>query len=47
MDGEGEPGDTLYLVVKGRMRVERGGREIARLGPGRTSSGARDLGAAD
>jgi HEAT repeat protein len=31
---EGEPGDTLYAVLHGSVRVERGGRLLARLGPG-------------
>jgi MFS family permease len=31
---EGEPGDTLYVVVQGGVRVERAGRTVARLGPG-------------
>jgi hypothetical protein len=31
---EGEPGDALYVVVRGTVRVERGGRVLARLGAG-------------
>jgi CRP/FNR family transcriptional regulator, cyclic AMP receptor protein len=31
---EGEPGDTFYVITQGRARVKRGGRTVARLGPG-------------
>lgn len=31
---EGDLGDSLYVVVSGRVRVERGGRVVAELGPG-------------
>jgi flavin reductase (DIM6/NTAB) family NADH-FMN oxidoreductase RutF len=30
----GEPGDELYVVVEGNVRIERGGRTLARFGPG-------------
>ena len=30
---EGDPGDALYLVVSGSVRIDRGGNEIAILGP--------------
>jgi CRP/FNR family transcriptional regulator, cyclic AMP receptor protein len=33
---EGTLGDTLYVVVAGRVRVHRGNRTIAELGPGST-----------
>ena len=29
---EGDPGDSLYLVIEGRVRVHRGGAEVAVLG---------------
>lgn len=29
---EGDPGDSLYLVIEGRIRVHRGGVEVAVLG---------------
>ncbi len=29
---EGEPGDALYFVVEGKVRVEKGGRQVAELG---------------
>ncbi len=29
---EGEPGDSLYLVVDGRVEVRKGGRPVAELG---------------
>ncbi|HEX9602277.1 MAG TPA: cyclic nucleotide-binding domain-containing protein [Myxococcales bacterium] len=29
---EGEPGDALYLVVEGALRVHRGGKQLAQLG---------------
>lgn len=29
---EGDPGDSLYLVIEGRVRVHRGGSEVAVLG---------------
>ena len=29
---EGEPGEALFLVVEGELRVLRGGREVSRLG---------------
>lgn len=29
---EGEPGDSLYLVIEGRVRIHRGGNEVALLG---------------
>lgn len=32
--GQGELGDSLYVVVSGRVRVERDGRPVAELGPG-------------
>lgn len=31
---EGERGDTFYIVVSGEVSVHKGGRELARLGPG-------------
>jgi putative ABC transport system ATP-binding protein len=31
---EGEAGHELYLISEGEVRVERGGNEVARLGPG-------------
>jgi CRP/FNR family cyclic AMP-dependent transcriptional regulator len=31
---EGEPGDTMYVVLSGTARVSRGGRKLAELGPG-------------
>jgi putative ABC transport system ATP-binding protein len=31
---EGEPGHELFLISEGAVKVERGGREVARLGPG-------------
>lgn len=30
--GEGEPGDALYIVVEGRVRVHKGDRALAELG---------------
>jgi flavin reductase (DIM6/NTAB) family NADH-FMN oxidoreductase RutF len=30
----GEPGNELYVVVEGDVRIERGGRMLARFGPG-------------
>ncbi|MEM7249182.1 MAG: 2-oxoglutarate dehydrogenase E1 component [Acidobacteriota bacterium] len=30
----GDPGDSLYVVVEGRLRIERGGQVLARCGPG-------------
>lgn len=30
---EGEPGDALYMVLEGRVRVHHGGRTVADLGP--------------
>jgi CRP-like cAMP-binding protein len=30
---QGEPGDSMYLVVEGEFGVVRDGREIARMGP--------------
>jgi CRP-like cAMP-binding protein len=30
---EGEPGDALYLVVEGSVRVHQGDRQLAQLGP--------------
>ena len=30
----GEPGDSLYVVVRGAVRVEQSGETIATLGPG-------------
>lgn len=30
---EGEPGDALYLVVEGTVKVHQGGKELAQLGP--------------
>lgn len=29
---EGEPGDSLYLVIEGQIRIHRGGNEVATLG---------------
>lgn len=29
---EGEPGDSLYLVIEGRVRIHRSGNEVALLG---------------
>lgn len=29
---EGEPGDSLYLVIEGKIRIHRGGNEVATLG---------------
>src|SRR5574341_389137 len=31
---EGEPGDSLYLIVNGKVRVHKGPREVAVLGEG-------------
>lgn len=31
---EGEDGDCLYVIAAGRVRIERGGRAIAEMGPG-------------
>lgn len=31
---EGEMGDTLFIIIEGRFRVTRGGRELAELGSG-------------
>ena len=31
---EGEPGDTMYVVLAGTARVSRGGRKLAMIGPG-------------
>lgn len=31
---EGDPGDELYLLISGRMRIERNGAPLAVLGPG-------------
>jgi CRP-like cAMP-binding protein len=31
---EGEPGDSLYVIVSGRVAVEQGGRRFAELGAG-------------
>lgn len=31
---EGDPGDALYLVLEGRIRIEKNGIELALLGPG-------------
>lgn len=31
---EGEMGDTLFIIIEGRFRVTRGGRELADLGSG-------------
>jgi hypothetical protein len=33
---EGEKGDALFIIVRGRARVEHAGRPIAELGPGET-----------
>ncbi|GAC1559228.1 MAG: hypothetical protein NVS2B9_20920 [Myxococcales bacterium] len=30
--GEGEPGDALYLIVEGRVKVHRGDRQLLQLG---------------
>ena len=30
---EGEPGDALYLVVEGTVKVHQGGKQLAQLGP--------------
>ncbi|MBD0291904.1 MAG: cyclic nucleotide-binding domain-containing protein, partial [Thermoleophilia bacterium] len=30
----GEPGDELYVVLEGQVRIERDGRALARFGPG-------------
>jgi CRP-like cAMP-binding protein len=32
--GEGEPGDSLYVVVSGTVAIEQGGRRVAELGAG-------------
>ncbi len=32
---EGEDGDELFIIMRGKFLVERSGQEIARLGPGR------------
>ena len=32
--GEGEPGDSLYVIVGGKVAVEQGGRRVAELGAG-------------
>ncbi len=31
---EGDVGDFFYVIVSGQLRVERGGRVLAHLGPG-------------
>lgn len=31
---EGDLGDALYVIVSGELRIERGGRLVASLGPG-------------
>ena len=31
---EGEPANQMFVIASGGARVERGGRELARLGPG-------------
>lgn len=31
---EGEPGEEFWMVVDGELAVQRGGQEVARLGPG-------------
>jgi CRP-like cAMP-binding protein len=31
---EGEPGEESWMVVDGELAVQRGGQEVARLGPG-------------
>ena len=31
---QGEPGDDLYVILEGRVRVERGGRPVESLGEG-------------
>ncbi|MCA1827403.1 MAG: cyclic nucleotide-binding domain-containing protein [Myxococcales bacterium] len=30
--GEGEPGDALYLIVEGKVKVHKGEKELVRLG---------------
>jgi CRP-like cAMP-binding protein len=30
---EGEPGDALYLVVEGTVKVQQNGKQLAQLGP--------------
>jgi len=30
--GEGEPGDALYLIVEGKVKVHKGDKELVRLG---------------
>ena len=30
---EGEPGDALYLIVEGTVKVHQGGKQLAQLGP--------------
>jgi CRP/FNR family transcriptional regulator, cyclic AMP receptor protein len=32
--GEGEPGDALYLIVEGKVKVHKGQKELTRLGLG-------------
>ncbi len=32
--GEGEPGDSLYVIVAGRVGIEQAGRRVAELGVG-------------
>jgi len=33
---EGEPGDALYIIVRGKVRISREGTVLAALGPGET-----------
>ena len=37
---EGEEGDYMYLVLKGRIRIEVGGQEVTVVGPGKSPRGS-------